>query len=214
MVKYENIVINSALKMSKSGLTLSTWGNISVRDPKTGNIYLTPSGMDYKKCKQEDIIVFDAKGKRIHGIRKPSIEKDLHLYIFKRRPEVNAIIHFHGLYSTALASAQITLPAVTEEFAQILGENVPCSEYALPGSPLLAENVSKVLEKGYDGVLLPNHGAVCVGGEMARAFRATIVLEKAAQIYIMLKSMNVNPRIISKEDVEHMHRFFKNQYGQ
>lgn len=214
MEKYKKLVIDSARKMAQSALTLSTWGNISVRDPKTGNIFLTPSGMDYKTCKPEDIVVFDAKGKRIQGSRKPSIEKDLHIFIMQRSPDVHAIIHSHALYSTVFAVTKTPIPAITEEFAQILGEVAPVSEYALPGTPGLADNVAKVVEQGYKAVILPSHGAVCVGGDMKRAFRACEVLEKAAQIYIMAKSMNLEPHVISQEDVAHMHRFYSNQYGQ
>lgn len=214
MPKYEKIVLSAAKEMAKQALTVATWGNISARDPKTGQIYLTPSGMDYKKCTESDIVVFDAKGKRIQGLRKPSIEKDMHIYIFQHNPEVNAIIHTHALYSTILASSLQTLPAITEEFAQTLGQEAPCSEYAIPGTPLLAKNVSTVLEAGHRAVLLPNHGAVVIGETMDVAFRACGVLEKAAEIYIKIKSMGAEPNILSKEDVDHMHRFFSNQYGQ
>lgn len=214
MSSYEKLVIDASKEMAKRALTVSTWGNISARDPETGNIYLTPSGMDYKKCKEEDIVVFNAEGKRIQGTRKPSIEKDMHIYIYQHNPEVNAIIHTHATYSTILAASLQTLPAITEEFAQTLGKEVICSEYAIPGTPLLAENVSKVLEAGHRAVLLPNHGALVIGEEMPIAFRACGVLEKASEIFIRIKSMGLEPHIISDADVDHMHRFFKNNYGQ
>lgn len=214
MPSYEKIVIDAALDMSRQSLTVSTWGNISVRDPKTGKIYLTPSGMNYKKCTEDDIVVFDAKGKRVKGRRKPSIEKDIHLLIMQRNQWVNAIIHTHALYSTILAAAHQSLPAVTEEFAQTLGRLAPCSEYAIPSTPLLGENVSKVLEAGNRAVILPNHGALVTGENIHIAFRSCVVLEKAAEIYIRIRSMGLEPKVIDPEDVDHMHRFFRNSYGQ
>jgi L-fuculose-phosphate aldolase len=214
MPEYEKIVIDAGKKMSKLSLTVSTWGNISARDPKTGNIYLTPSGMDYDNCTEDDIVVFNAEGKRIKGRRKPSIEKDIHLLIFQRNDYVNAVIHTHALYSTVLAAAHISLPVITEEFAQTIGSEAVCSEYAIPGTPLLAENVSRVVENGHRAVLLPSHGALCVGESMDIAFKACGVLEKAAEVYIKVKSMGLEPRIIPDDEVGHMFRFFSNNYGQ
>jgi ribulose-5-phosphate 4-epimerase/fuculose-1-phosphate aldolase len=46
------------------------------------------------------------------------------------------------------------------------------------------------------------------------AFKACGVLEKASEVYIKVKSMGLEPRIIPDEDVGHMFRFFSNQYGQ
>jgi L-fuculose-phosphate aldolase len=214
MSTYENIVIKAGKKMARLSLTVSTWGNISARDPATGNVYLTPSGMDYENCTEKDIVVFNAAGKRIKGRRKPSIEKDIHLLIYERNDYVNAVIHTHAMYSTVLAAAQLTLPVITEEFAQTIGGEVVCSEYAIPGTPLLAEHVSKVIEDGHRAVFLPSHGALCVGENMDTAFKACGVLEKAAEVYIKVRSMGLEPRIIPEEDVGHMFRFFSNQYGQ
>ncbi|MDR3211327.1 MAG: class II aldolase/adducin family protein [Planctomycetota bacterium] len=214
MPNYEKMVVEAAKEMARQALTVSTWGNISARDPKSGKIYLTPSGMDYKKCTEDDIVVFDAKGKRVKGMRKPSIEKDMHIYIFQHNPKFNAIIHTHALYSTIMAVAGVELPAITEEFAQTLGELAPVSKYAIPGTPLLGENVSKVIEAGHRAALLPNHGALVVGEDMKIAFRSCGVLEKASEVYVKVKSMGLEPKVIDPADVGHMHRFFTNSYGQ
>ena len=214
MANYEQIVINAGKRMAELSMTVSTWGNISARDPETGNIYLTPSGMDYFACTEDDIVVFNATGKRIKGHRKPSIEKDIHLFIMQRNPRVNAVIHTHALYSTALAAAGVTLPVITEEHAQTLGGPVPCSKYAIPGTPLLGEYVSSVIEEGYNAALLPSHGALVIGRDMEHAFKSSLVLEKAAEIYLKVRSMGLEPRVIPKKEVDHMFRFFNNNYGQ
>jgi L-fuculose-phosphate aldolase len=214
IISYEEIVIETGKKMARDSLTVATWGNISARDPETGNIYLTPSGMNYETCTVDDIVVFNASGKRIKGRRKPSIEKDIHIFTYQRNPQVNAIIHTHAMYSTILAVAGISLPVITEEFAQTIGGEVICSEYAIPGTPLLGENVAKVVEAGHRAVLLPSHGALCTGENMQVAYKTCGVLEKAAQIYISVKSMGLEPCILPPDDVSHMFRFFSNNYGQ
>ncbi|MDR1613391.1 MAG: class II aldolase/adducin family protein, partial [Planctomycetota bacterium] len=69
-------------------------------------------------------------------------------------------------------------------------------------------------EAGHRAVILPNHGALVAGEDIKIAFRSCIVLEKAAEIYIRIKSMGMEPKPVSPDDVDHMHRFFRNSYGQ
>lgn len=63
--KYCEMVIEAAKQMAGRALTVATWGNISIRDPETGHIYVTPSGMDYDKSTPEDVVAFNSDGIRI-----------------------------------------------------------------------------------------------------------------------------------------------------
>ena len=49
MIKTElkEIIVETGITMLEEGLTVGTWGNFSLRDPETGLIYITPSGMPY-----------------------------------------------------------------------------------------------------------------------------------------------------------------------
>lgn len=212
MEKFKQIIVDAGKEMAKRSLTVATWGNLSVRDPKTGHIFVTPSGMNYETCTTDDMVVFDKAGNLVEGKRKPSIEKDLHIMIYQQRADVNAIIHTHPLYSTVFAVTEQSIPPITEEFAQIIGYTVNCAEYALPGTIELAQNAVKALgEQG--AVLLASHGAVCVGAEMATAFKVCDVLEKTAHILILSKGVG-KIKIIPDEDVKAMQDFVRNSYGQ
>ena len=48
-INYKKLIVDSGKKMVGSGLTVETWGNISAMDRSTGLVYLTPSGMDYRR---------------------------------------------------------------------------------------------------------------------------------------------------------------------
>lgn len=213
-LQYCKLVIDTGRTMAARSLTVATWGNISARDPKTGNIYVTPSGMDYKKAKPEDVVVFNSKGIRIQGMRKPTIEKDLHIELYQARDDIHAIIHTHGLYTIAVGVAGLGLPAVTEEFAQVFGTEVPLCKYAIPGTPDLAKNVVEGFGKDRYGVLMPSHGAVTAAADMNMALKQCDVLERAAEIFILAKQLGGEIRYIPKEDVDHMFRFHHNQYVQ
>ena len=64
---YKQLLVDSGVRMYKSGLTVETWGNISIRDPETGLVYLTPSGMPYDKITKDDVVVMDLDGNVVEG---------------------------------------------------------------------------------------------------------------------------------------------------
>ncbi len=209
---YKQIVVDAGLTMLRERLTVGTWGNVSVRDSETGLIYISPSGMEYQSIQPEDIVVLDAELNIVDGPRKPSIEKEMHAAVYNARADVNAVIHTHPLYSTVLGVNGMELPAVSEDFAQIVGDKLTCSDYALPGTPELAQNAVKALGK-QNAVLLPNHGTMSVGEDMKNALIVCQVVEKAAHIYILAKSIGT-PHLISDEDIKAMQDYKQNVYGQ
>ena len=213
-MNFKKLIVESGKRMAGSGLTVETWGNISARDPETQLVYLTPSAMLYDTITQDDVIVCNLDGTVVEGTRKPTIEKDMHLAVYRNRPEVNAIIHTHPLYSMVYATQGKDIPQIIDEAAQVLGDVCHCTEYALPGSPELAENCVKALGTESNSCLIHSHGAVCVGGDMDGAFKTSTVLEVSAQIYYMIEATGGKPVGISPENIAAMKDFVKNSYGQ
>lgn len=210
---YKQFVVDCGIKMLESGLTVETWGNIAVRDPETGLIYLTPSGMNYRSITPDDIVVMNSKMEVVEGNRKPTIEYPMHIGIMNSRPEINAVIHTHPVYSQVFAMLHQDIPPVIDEAAQAFGGVVKCTEYAIPGTPELAENVVKAIgEKGM-ACLIANHGAVCIGETMDIAFKGCTVLEMTARIYQMgLAIGKVEP--LNDEIVAVTRDFVLHKYGQ
>lgn len=212
-MNYKAFLIEAGKRMLHSGLTVETWGNISVRDPETGYVYLTPSGMAYDYLTEDDIVVMDIDGNRIEGERVPTIEWAMHLGIMKNRPDVNAVVHTHPVYSQIFALLHEAIPPVIDEAAQALGDEVRVTEYALPGSKEMAENVISTLGDDGASCLIANHGAVCVGKDMDTAFKVCTILEMTSQIYYMARCIGT-PKPISQSNIDYMKDFVKNRYGQ
>ncbi|HBE79366.1 MAG TPA: class II aldolase [Firmicutes bacterium] len=206
-------LINAGKELCQKNLTIGTWGNISCRDPKTGYIYVTPSGMDYAIIQEEDIVVFDKDGKKVEGFRNPSIEYRLHILIYQHRPDVNAVIHTHPTYSTVFAVIEESIPPINEDFVQIVGASVDCADYALPGTEELAINVVKTLRER-NAVLLKSHGTVCTGPDLPFAFKVCDAVEKTAYIGILGRSIGGKLRIIPEADILAMQEFVRTKYGQ
>jgi len=208
----KQLIVDTGLTMLDEGLTVGTWGNFSVRDPETNLIYITPSGMNYRELTTDDIVVLDSSVNVVDGFRVPSVETFMHISIYNAREDVNAVIHTHPLYSSVLGVNEMELPGISEDFVQIVGDKMVCSEYELPGTPELARSAIKGLGNR-NGVLLPNHGTLMVGPDMPMALTICHVVEKTAHVYIMAKSIGT-PNLISMEDILAMQEYAKNQYGQ
>ncbi|MDO4478796.1 MAG: class II aldolase/adducin family protein [Lachnospiraceae bacterium] len=214
-MNYKKLVVDSGVRMASSGLTVATYGNISIRDPETGLVYLTPSGMNYNIITEDDIVVCDLDGNVVDGHRKPTIETTMHLAIMKARPDVNAVIHTHALYSTLFATMAEDIPLIIDEAAQLLVDTVKSTpKHDIPGSQELADATVKALGDKAMACLINSHGAVCVGGDIDGAFTSCTVLEMTAQIYYMMKACNGTPSGIPAEDCAIMQDFVKNHYGQ
>ena len=211
-MNYRTALVEAGKRMLHSGLTVGTWGNISLRDPETGLIYLTPTAMPYDTLTEEDIVVMRADGTVAEGKRKPTVEAGMHLGILRARPEIHAVIHTHPIYSQVFAVLRRPIPPVIDEAAQTLGGTVRTAEYALPGTPELARNAAEALGTG-SACLLANHGAACVGKTAEQAFRVCTVLEMTARIYQLALAVG-EPYVLPDDLVAYMKDFAENHYGQ
>ena len=214
MKNWKREVIDAGIRMLSEGITIGTWGNVTVRDPETGYVYLSPSGMPYKTLVEDDIVVVRLDGSRMEGTRKSTIETEMHLAIYRARPECNAVIHTHPIYSTAFSAMGEDIPLLLDEAAQVLGDVVRTTAYALPGSQELADECVKALGEKSMACLLRSHGAVCLGKDLEQAFGNSTVLEATARVYSIIRSMGGQFDPISPENIAFMQNFVKNSYGQ
>ena len=181
---YRKLIVESGKRMLESGLTVDTFGNISVLGDD-GRMYVTPSSMDYRIIQPEDICVMDLFGNIVDSIRRPSIESALHREIYRVRPDVKAIVHTHPVSSTAISCMGLDVPVIIDECWITLKDEVKTVPYERPGTPELARAAAAVMEtSAAKACLLQSHGAVCCGGDMEEAFRVASVLEMVSEIYL------------------------------
>ena len=213
-MNYKAELVAAGKLMLEKKLTVETWGNISLYDEENGLVYMTPSAMPYHTIGEDDVVVVRlSDGQVVEGHRKPTVEKELHLGIYRSRPEIRAVIHTHPVYSQVFAVLHRSIPVIIDEAAQALGGEVLTAEYALPGTQELADNTIKALGQDKMACLLANHGAVCLGEDLSKAFKTCTVLEMTAQIYQMALQIGT-PQIIPEELAAFMRDFAKNHYGQ
>ena len=183
-------MLEAAQKMHEKGLVVGTAGNVSLRLPPEGGrelLAITPSSRHYDLLGVDDIQVMDFEAKPVEGNLPPSIETLLHIGIYRARKNINAVIHTHSVFASAVSVAGLDIPAILDDQVAFLGGEIKLARHALAGSREQVANVLAALEDR-SAVLLPNHGAVGTGRTMRDAFTACELIEKTARIYLLALS--------------------------
>lgn len=171
-----------ARRMWELGLVAGSYGNISLRIG--GLVVITPSKVPYDVLRPRMVPVIDLEGRVVDGISPPSTEWRLHLAVYRRRPDVGAVVHTHSPYATAAATSLRELPLLADEGRGSFGEAIPVASYAPPGTPELAEAAVDALGEG-KAVLLARHGALAVGRTLREAFLLAQMVEEIARVYFL-----------------------------
>lgn len=205
-------LIKIALKAQNMGLIALTFGNFSLRDPETGHICITPSGMDYEELEPTDIVVVDEQGKIIDGSRTPSIETPMHTMVYRKRKDVFGVAHTHSVFATAWASCDLEFPVIAAELAALVGEPVKTAPYQRMGSVELAETVTETLQDKA-AVLMSNHGLLAVGPNLQTAFANAVIVEEAAKITFYAQTMG-HLKVLPLDECRTLRRLVLEKYGQ
>jgi len=144
---------------------------------------ITPSGRYYDLLKVDDIVVVDFAGQRVEGELKATIETVMHVEVHKARKKINAVVHAHPPFCSAIAVAGMDIPPLIDEQVILIGGEIKVAQYGFPGTPDLAKNVVSALGPR-NAVILANHGVLSVGRDMREALTICELAEELAKIYI------------------------------
>ncbi len=178
-------IVEAARRLSDRGLLVATGGNLSVRIPGQDAFAITPTNLDYHRMEAEDVVVLDGALRVLAGERTPSVESGLHAAVDRVRGDVNAVVHTHQANASALALVDAPIPALFDEQARFLGRSVEIVPYGPSGTGLLRRRVERMLGSHANAYLLRNHGALCLGTDLARAENNAELLEKCAIAYLL-----------------------------
>ena len=201
--QHKQEVSDTARRMADLGLVVGTAGNVSARvqrDSGEDLMAITPTGVPYSGMNADDIVITDFDVDPVEGDLPPSSESLLHVGIYRARPDVQAVIHTHSVYSSVLAVLGIDLPSVIDEVVVYVGGEVRVSDYAFPGTEDLSANVCAALGPR-KAAFIANHGAVAVGRSLDEALDICLLVERASQIYVTARSIG-DVRPIPAEYVE------------
>ena len=200
------------LELPRNGLVLWTGGNVSARDPETGYVVIKPSGVKYEALRPEQMVIVNLDGQIIEGKLKFSSDTASHLYIYRRRPDVNGIVHTHSPYATAFAALGKPIPVYLTAMADEFGGPIPCGRFALIGGEEIGQVVVESIGDS-PAVLLKNHGVFTVAQSAEAAVKAAVMVEDAART-VWLALQIGQPDEIPPDDVAKLHYRYTHVYGQ
>lgn len=177
----KQIAIYSNL-MYEKGYSVAQEGNISCRLP-SGRIVITPTNLIKKFITERDLVEIDMEGRAVRGKRKPTSERFTHLEIYRKNPDVRAVVHAHPFY-TVLATVLGEKPfeSVFLSEAAMFLKNVVFAPYAKPSTGEGAETISGVCGKT-NILVIDRHGSFTYGKDLQTAFSLTEILEKYCKMH-------------------------------
>ena len=129
--RHRDDIVRFGKMLHQSGLVAATDGNLSVR-MADGTVLCTPTLMSKGMMEADDLVVVDESGHKLTGRREVSSEIAMHLFIYRNRPDVNAVVHAHPPTATGYAAAGIPLDTpLCSEIVVTLG-SVPLASYGTP----------------------------------------------------------------------------------
>jgi len=202
-------IVEVGRRLYARGYTASNDGNISVRlDDR--RLLMTPKSVCKGFMSPDMMCITDLEGKKLAGDRDPSSEMQMHLEVYRQRPDAIAVVHAHPPTATGFAVAGIALDrAVLAEVVTTLG-SVPIAEYATPSTKELPEAVRKYV-KAHDGMLLANHGALTLGRDLFAAYYKMETIEHFAKISLVARLLG-GERLLSRQEVDRL-QGLRGMYG-
>ncbi len=180
-------------------MTTTSGGNLSTREAN-GDVWITPARVDKGGLRREDIVCVHPNGD-IEGVRRPSSELPIHRLIRERRPELGGIVHAHPTALVAFSLVhRVPDTRVFHQAYRVCGEP-GFAPYELPGSEALGSRVADTFAKGYDCVILENHGVVTAGVNLQEAFRRFETLEFTAKTLIKASLLGAEVRLLTDAEI-------------
>jgi L-ribulose-5-phosphate 4-epimerase len=184
-----NAVIRLGRNLSIRGLMPGSQGNISVRDPATQRMVITPHDLPYDDMAIDDLVVLDvASGDVVAGSRTPSFELDSHVTVFRQRGDVNAVVHTEPTFVNVLGALGREIPAVTATGLKSAGGTIPVMPFAYSRDVDFARDMLRIMADRH-AVVWGNHGLVVVGSSLHEASERTFGVEENARVLVIASLM-------------------------
>lgn len=202
-------LVDAMRALDARGLNRGTSGNLSVRF--ASGMFVTPSGVTPDRLTPDQMVFVDSDGRAAEGSARPSSEWRMHMGLYQRRADANAIVHCHARHSTILACAHREIPPLHYMVAVSGGASVPLAPYATFGSEELAEGVVQTLD-GRFACLMANHGLIALGPKLPVAMAIAEEIEEQAAVYCGTLAIG-GPKLLDAVEMERIIKAF-GRYGQ
>ena len=157
-------------------------GQVTALGEKSGTWWSLKFGLGFEEAKTENMVLVDEDLKPLSGGRaNPGVR--FHIWIYRNRPDVKAIVHTHAPYASALAATGKPLKTIHMDSAMLHG-TAHLPEW--PGVPV-ADDEGRIISGALGAakaILLSNHGLLTTGISIEEATYLAVFFERAARMQI------------------------------
>lgn len=196
-----------AAQLVDSGLVVGAGGNLSMRDSEY--MYISPSGFDLKEIDNDKWVKVKIKTGEVLSSLKPSSEVLMHLACYQKNAGIQAVLHAHPTYSNAVSSTGQNIPPMFPDYPAMV-KKVAYLDYIIPTTNLLADAVGREI-KNNQAIILRNHGVITVGNTMKEAFFYMQLIEEAAKVYAISKSIG-EPKVLTEQECNDLRNLSSEKY--
>ncbi|MFW9782419.1 MAG: class II aldolase/adducin family protein [Candidatus Heimdallarchaeota archaeon] len=208
---YRNEVLWGAKAIYKKNLVDFGEGNVSVRNGKEKELFITPSFNNYETLVKGQIVHMNFEGTALSKGKLPSTEVKMHILIYQSRPKVHAIIHTHSPYATILSVNQMDVPIIMEEQIVFLGGSIDISPFGEAHTEEIGQSALRALGIK-NAALLANHGVIVCGKSIEHAVKFAELVEKLAKVYWGALQVG-KPKFISESQSTKFTKLFESLFA-
>jgi|SRR5579859_2193535 len=186
MISVVQSVVQASRALAAAGLTDMVWGHAAVRDPDGRGVWMKSSGWGFEEIDESRVLLVSPSGEVLSGAGRRHIEYPIHTEIMRRRPDVGCTVHTHAPALTAFASLDVPLLPISHDGVPFCAPQVP--RFTVTGALIASASLGQALTRTLgDGIacLLPQHGAVTAGPDVASAVMYAVLLERACRTQLL-----------------------------
>jgi len=210
-------VYEANMLLPKFDLVRLTWGNVSAIDREFGLVVIKPSGIEYGKMKEADMVVVDLTGDVVQGDCRPSSDTATHLELYRNFPEIGAVVHTHSTWATIMAQIGEPLRPFGTTHADYFAGVIPCTrdmkkeeiswDYERATGKVIAEAFKNISHMKIPAVLVKNHGPFTWGSTAKKAVENAMVLEEVAKMayHTQMTGAPAMPEILLNKHFDRKH---------
>ncbi|MGI8491648.1 MAG: class II aldolase/adducin family protein [Acidimicrobiales bacterium] len=169
------------------GLGDLVWGHVSCRDRAGRGAWLKASGFGLEEIDSGRVVLVDGRGKRLlpraGGVH---LEYRIHTFLLDARADINAVVHCHPAYAIAFAATGEALVPMSHEGALFSPPDV--ARFEVTGDLIHTDELGRALVEcigSRNAALMPKHGIVTVGPDVATAVMSAVLLERACRLQLL-----------------------------
>ncbi|MFX1374926.1 MAG: class II aldolase/adducin family protein [Promethearchaeota archaeon] len=204
-------VVEGAKAIFTKGLVETGEGNVSIRNGKKEEFFITPSFNQYSTLKKDEIVHLSFDGTPLSAGKLPSTEAKMHIAIYKSRPKVQSIIHTHSTFASMFSTIRKSIPIIMEEMYIFLGGSINVSDFGEAHTEEIGQVALNALGTK-NAALLANHGVIVCGKSVDHAVKFAELVEKLAKIYWGALQIG-EPKTIPMEHLERFEKLYESLFA-